>query len=257
MSYFWAANVLVELAVCVLLFTRGYFRRLPFFTAYIALNLCQALFLYVVYHHYHANVNYYAAWSSELVTLVARLCATVEVLRLALKQYLGIWALTWRLLAVICPVVLAFVVIASRRDPVWIVVEAERGYNLIFAVALLLCLALMHYYPITVDSTYKTLLLGLCWYSCVKVLINTLFEGFLYRQYVQYSLIWQTLTISSYFAALILWATALANPLPAIQKQRAMLTDSAYANISGAITRQLQALNRQLMEFWKIEGPQQ
>jgi hypothetical protein len=36
-----------------------------------------------------------------------------------------------------------------------------------------------------------------------------------------------------------------------------MLTDAAYANISAAINRQLVAMNEQLMNFWKIEGPQQ
>lgn len=257
-SYLWAANVLVELIVCALLFIRGYFRRLPFFTAYIVLNLCQALFLYSLYQHPVANPhqNYYAAWCSEAVTLVARLCATVEVLRLVLMHYKGIWALTWRLLAVICPLVLVFVGLASRPTEFWMVVEADRGYHLIFAVAILLCLALMHYYPIKVEPTYKTLLVGLCWYSCVKILINTLVKGFLYQQYVHYSPIWQILAISSYLAVLILWSSALANPLPAIQKRQAMLSDSVYANVSPEINRRLRTLNRELMNFWKIDGPQ-
>jgi hypothetical protein len=257
-SYLWAANILVELIVCVLLFIRGYFRRLPFFTAYIVLNLCQAFFLYSIYHYQEVNPRqtYYAAWCSEAVTLVARLCATVEVLRLILMHYRGIWALTWRLLAVICPTVLAFVGLASRPTAFWMVVEADRGYHLIFAVAILLCLALIHYYPIRVEPTYKTLLVGLCWYSCVKILINTLAEGFLYQQYVHYPPIWQALTISSYLAVLILWTSALANPLPAVQKEPAMLADSVYSNFSVEINRRLRTINRQLMNFWKIEGPQ-
>ena len=135
--------------------------------------------------------------------------------------------------------------------------EADRGYHLIFVVAILLCLALMHYYPIKVEPTYKTLLVGLCWYSCVKILINTLVEGFLYQQYIHYSPIWQILAISSYLAVLILWSSALANPLPAIQKRQAMLPDSVYANVSHEINRKLRALNRELMNFWKIDGPQE
>lgn len=258
-SYLWGASILVELVVCVLLFLRGYFRRLPFFTAYIILNLCQAIFLYVVYHRPDPNshITYYVAWSSEAVTLVARLCATVEVLRLVLRQYRGIWALTWRLLALICPMVLIFVALESRQDAFWIVIEADRGYHLVFAVALILCLAIMHYYPIAVEPSYKTLLSGLCWYSCAKILINSLLEGFLYQQQAQYSPIWQTLAMTSYLAVLLLWTSALAYPLPAVQKQPAMLADSVYSNFSVEINRRLRTINRQLMNFWKIEGPQQ
>jgi hypothetical protein len=258
-SYLWAANVLVEVAICALLFIRGYFRRLPFFTAYLALNLCQAAFLYAIYHYYgdKPSAIYIDAWLSEAVTLVARLCATVELLRLALKPYRGIWALTWRLLAVVSPIVLVLVGLASHRDPHGIVMEADRGYHLIFAVAIVLCLVVMHYYPIKVESTYKTLLSGFCWYSCVKILIDTPLQGFLSQRDVQYSLIWQIVAMSAYLAVLILWGSALANPLPALQKQVAMLADSAYSNFSAAINRQLRALNRGLMNFWKIEGPQQ
>jgi hypothetical protein len=258
-SYVWATNILVELAVSGLLFLRGYSRRLPFFTAYIILNLFQATFLFVVYHQPAPNphVTYYVAWCSEAVTLVARLCATVEVLRLVLKQYRGIWALTWRLLAVICPIVLVFVALQSRQNAFWIVLEADRGYHLVFAVALILCLAIMHYYPIAVEPTYKALLAGLCWYSCAKILINSLLEGFLYQQQAQYSPIWQTLAMTSYLAVLILWTSALANPLPAVQKRPAMLADSVYSNFSVEINRRLRTINRQLINFWKIEGPQQ
>jgi hypothetical protein len=258
-DYLWSANVLVLLAICALLFIRGYFRRLPFFTAYIVLNLCQAVFLYLIYHYYgdKSNAAYIAGWLSEAVTLVARLCATVELLRLALMQYRGIWALTWRLLAAVCPLVLVLVSLESSRNPHAIIMNADRGYHLIFAVAILLCLALMHYYPISVEPTYKTLLSGWCWYSCMKILINTLFEGFLYQRHDQYKYIWQALALSSYLVVLVLWGNALANPLPAIRKQVTMLADSVYAKISVEINRQLRALNQALINFWKTEEPPQ
>ena len=256
-GYLWAANFLVLLAICALLFIRGYFRRLPFFTAYVVLNLCQATCMYAIYHYYgdKSTTAYIAGWSSEAITLVARLCATVEVLRLALMRYRGIWALTWRLLAVICPMVLVLVGFASKRDAIWIVMEADRGYHLIFAVALVLCLALIHYYPIRVEPVYRTLMSGFCWYSCVKILINTVVQAFLYSQYVQYWSIWQILVISSYLLVLLLWASALFDPLPAI-KQQVLLPHSVYTHVSPEINGQLQAMNRQLMNFWKTEEPQ-
>jgi hypothetical protein len=258
-GYLWAANVLALLAIGALLFIRGYFRRLPFFTAYIVLNICQAVFLYPIYHYYgdKSNAAYIAGWLSEAVTLVARLCATVELLRLALIQYRGIWALTWRLLAAVCPLVLVLVSLESTRDPNAIIMQADRGYHLIFAIAILLCLFLMRYYPIRVEPTYQTVLLGLCWYSCVKILINTVLEPFLHQRYDQYKSIWQALALSSYLAALVLWGNALANPLPAIRKQVIMLADSVSAKISVEINRQLRVLNQALINFWKTEEPPQ
>jgi len=257
-GYLWAANFLVLLAICALLFIRGYFRRLPFFTAYVVLNLCQATCMYAIYHYYgdKSTTAYIAGWSSEAITLVARLCATVEVLRLALMRYRGIWALTWRLLAVICPMVLVLVGFASKRDAIWIVMEADRGYHLIFAVAIVLCLALIRYYPIPVAPAYKALLLGFCGYSSVKILIDTILPGILYSQYGQYWSIWQTLTMSSYLLVLILWGRILLKPPPAIERPT-LLPDSVYTHVSPEINGQLQAMNRQLMNFWKTEGPQQ
>jgi hypothetical protein len=255
----WAAAFLLQLVLCGLLFIRGYFRRLPFFTAYIALNLCQAVILYPIYHYYGdtSKVGYIAGWLSEAITLAARLCATVELLRLVLMSYRGIWGMTWRLLAFTCPMLLALVGIFSRSDAPVFVMQVDSGYHIVFAVALILCLGLLHYYPIRVEPVYKVLLLGFCWYSCAKILANAVLHGYSYAQYLHYWPMWQTLSISSYSLVLILWASALSRPAPATHQQPTLLTDSEYRDISPEIHAQLQAINRRLMNFWKIQGPKQ
>jgi hypothetical protein len=91
----------------------------------------------------------------------------------------------------------------------------------------------------------------------MKILVNTLLEGFLDQRYDQDKFIWQALALSSYLAVLVLWGNALANPLPAIRKQVIMLTDSVYAKISVEINRQLRVLNQALVNFWKTEEPPQ
>jgi hypothetical protein len=258
-DYLWATVFLVELAVCGLLFIRGYFRRLPFFTAYISLNLCQAVFLYAIHRCYGdgSAAGYIAAWLSEAITLAARLCATVEVLRLVLMSYRGLWGMTWRLLAFVCPLILFFVGVFSRPHPPVFVMQVDSGYHVVFAVALVLCLALLHYYPIRVEPVYKVLLSGFCWYSCAKIVINATLQGYSYSQNLQYWPIWQTLAISAYLLVLILWGSVLSNPLPAIQQRPALLPDSVYTDISPEINDQLQAINKRLTDFWKIKGPPQ
>jgi hypothetical protein len=255
----WAATFFLQLVVGTLIVNRGYFRRLPFFSAYIALNLCQGVSLYTIYHYYGdaSKVSYIVGWVTEAITLAARLCATVELLRLVLRAYRGIWGMTWRLLAFTGPMVLALVAIFSRSDAQVFVMQVDSGYHIVFAVALILCLGLLHYYPIRVEPFYKVLLSGFCWYSCAKILINTVAHGYSYAQYLHYWPMWQTLSMCSYLLVLILWVSALSQRAPAQQQQPTLLTDSEYRDISPEITAQLQAINRRLMDFWKIQGPKQ
>ena len=256
-SYLWAGSFVVQAVILVLLIFRGYFRTLPFFTAYIVLNLLQAVFLHAIYARYDraSNFAYACAWQSEAVTLIAKAFATVELLRLVLLSYRGIWGLAWRLLTLTCLGALIGVGIAARGQGDWATLEADRGYNLIFATAVLACLALVRYYRIRVEPTYQILLAGFCFYSCIKILVNTILQGFLYQRSADFESIWQTITVSSYVVVLAVWAVALLRPVPAAARQRATLPPSAYMQIAPEIHYQLRAINQQLMNFWKIEEP--
>lgn len=258
MQIVWAASFVVQLALFGILIVNRHFRRLPFFTAYVCLNLCQALFLYPVYRSYgqFSHTARLAGWCSESITLLARVFATVEILNLVLIAYRGIWGLAWRLLAATSVVVLVCVTVASWGKPETALLSADRGFHLIFAAALISCLALIRYYFIRVENAYKVLLVGFCFYSCVMVLLNTVFYDFLYQPHSPYASLWQILALFPYLMVLIVWGAALLPSLPAIQKQQPLPT-SMYGRISPEINLQLQAINRQLMNFFKIEEPQQ
>jgi hypothetical protein len=257
MPYIWAGSVVVQAVILVLLILRGYLRTLPFFTAYIVLNLLQAVFLHAIYARYDpkSTFAYACAWQSEAVTLIAKAFATVELLRLILLSYRGIWGLAWRLLTLTCLGALIGVSIAARGEGDWAMMEADRGYHLIFATAVLACLALVRYYRIRVEPTYQILLAGFCFYSCIKVLVNTILQGYLFRQVPGFGPIWQVLSVSAYVVVLVVWAVALLRPVPAVARQRATLPPSAYMQIAPEIHYQLRAINQQLMKFWKIEEP--
>jgi hypothetical protein len=254
----WAASFVVQLALCGIILSFRHFRRLPFFTTYVCLNLCQVLFLYSIYrsHAQSSHVALLAGWWSEAITLLARVFATIEILHLVLSAYRGIWGLAWRLLGGTSAVVLVCVVLAYRGNPGQALMSADRGYNLIFATALISCMALIRYYLIRVDNAYKVLLAGFCFYACVKILLNTVLYDFLYHQPSRYPFIWQILGIAPYVIVLIVWSAALLRPLPEKQKQQSLPT-YVYGRISPEINLQLQAINRQLMNFFKIEEPQQ
>lgn len=188
--------------------------------------------------------------------MVGRVFATVEVLRLALISYRGIWGLAWRVLVAASLVMSIPVAWASRGNVNWALLNADRGFHLIFATATIACLLLIRHYRISLGRVYRTLLATLCFYSCIKILTNTVLQNVLYAQYLESGPIWQSVTLFPYLIVLTLWAGALAHPLPAIEPQQAMLSPSIYRQISPEINFQLQAMNRRLMSFWKIEERQ-
>jgi hypothetical protein len=256
-NYAWTASFVLQAVVCAILIRRGHIRKLPVFAAYVALNLCQAVFLYAVYGYYGrtSHIAFEFAWWSEAVTLLARLFATLELVHIALISYRGIWGLAWRVLAGASLVTLFCVELASRGNANWALMEADRGYHLIFAVALIACLLLIRYYAIQVATVYKLLLAGFCFYSCIAILVNTVLQSWLYTRFAQFESIWQSITIFSYLIMMALWAVALARPLPVPAKEQAMLPGSFYQYIAPEINYQLRAINERLMKFWKTEEP--
>ena len=105
------------------------------------------------------------------------------------------------------------------------------------------------------DSVYKALLAGFCFYSCVTILSNTALQGVLYKRYENFATIWQVVELIAYLIVQFIWMRALARPLPAKHAQRPVLPASVYQRISPEIHYQLQAMNKQLMHFWKLEEP--
>ena len=162
--------------------------------------------------------------------------------------------MAWRVVAGTSLVMLIFVVAASRGRPDLALMRADRGYHLIFAAAIISCLALIRYYFIRVENAYKVLLVGFCFYSCVMVLLNTILYDF--QQHSSNAAVWKILALFPYLIVLLFWGAALVRPLPPIQKQQDP-PPSTYGRISPEINLQLQAINKQLMNFFKIEEPQQ
>jgi hypothetical protein len=254
----WAVSFLLQLFVCGILMFRGHFRTFPFLTAYVALNICQAVLLYFIYRRFGrlSHAAYVAAWWSEAITVLARVFATVEIIHMALISYRGIWGLAWRLLGLISLVMSIAVTLAAEGDATWALLNADRGYHLIFAMATVGCLLLIRYYRISVRRVYKTLLATLCFYSCVKILLDTVLQNILYAQYLEYGAIWQMVSLLSYIVILTLWAEALWHPLPVIEPQRAVLPPSVYQQVAPEINFQLDAINKRLMGLFKIKERQ-
>jgi hypothetical protein len=258
--WLWAFSVLTQLFVLALLFLKGNFRKLPYFTFYVALNICQAGFLVFVYTHpwNHPATPGTLAWTSECITLVAQALATIEILEITLRPYQGIWGLGWRALTVTSGIVVLLVVLAARGH--WVVArwfELDRGYHLTFATALIACLLLIRYYSIPVPPVYKMLLGGFCFYSCSEIIVNTLLQAYFKEDFFVHAAAWQLLTMSCFIVTLVVWAVALRKALPVDDRKPASSSDADYQRLSPEINEDLRRLNEKLLRLWKLEEREQ
>ncbi|MGB9465960.1 MAG: hypothetical protein WBR10_12690 [Candidatus Acidiferrum sp.] len=195
------------------------------------------------------------AWFSECVTFFAQALATIEILRLTLKPYQGIWGLAWRALTAVSALVVILVALGTRGSwagAEWF--ELNRGYHLTFATALIACLLLVRYYSIPVPSAYKLIIGGFCFYSCTDVLINTGIQKVLYNSYKVYEPIWDFLITLSFLLMVGIDVAALWKPLPLDNRQAAPPSDSTYQRLSPEINEQLRELNEKLLRLWKLEA---
>jgi hypothetical protein len=253
----WACSALVQLVALILLFAKGSFRKLPFFTVYVAVNLCQAAFLVVVYSVWGSNsaTVKILAWYSECVTLLAQALATTEILKVTLRPYQGIWGLVWRALAFTSALVVLIVALVTRGT--WVAAkwfELNRGYHLTFAAAVIVCLLLVRYYSIQVPAAYKMILGGFCLYSCTEILIHTVLQSVVKTAFYAYEPIWQSSTMLSFIVVLFIWVAALWKPLPIEARQAAPPSDSIYQRLSPEINERLRELNEKLLRLWKLEA---
>lgn len=253
-QWLWALTVIVQMAVLGLLFFKGHFRRLPLFTAYVILNLCQAGFLFATYLRsgFHSHTTFLLAWASEAITLLARILATTELLRLVLRRYRGIWALGWRLLLLASVAVLTYAALDARGNMEWAMMLADRGFHLAFAIAVISFLLLVRYYSVPVHPVYKTILGGFCFYSCTVILTNTFSRTFFLRKFAHYEAVWHAAMLLPYVAVLVVWALALRSSLPAVEEHPALLPTSVYNEVTPLVHARLRLLNDRLVEMLRI-----
>jgi hypothetical protein len=251
----WAISSIVQLTVLFYVVTRRHFRAIPLFSLYIALNLCQAAFLYFIYSQFGFSslISRQSSWLSELIILTVQALAATEILHRVLRHYAGIWALAWRLVAVAAVIVIGYVLTSAKQSPEWSVMILNRGYHLTFAVALISCLFLVRFYSIPIDPLYKMLMGGFCFLSCTIVVANTLLQVLFIRHFPNADVVWNYLEMVVFVGVQVVWAVALRQPAR-VQDKPAMLPPSTYDRLSTDVNSRLRALNDVLSRFLKAQA---
>lgn len=256
----------LETLLCVLVYSRGLQRRLPFFAVYAtSMLICCALdgIVYAAFG-FQSSASYYVAWIGIAVTLAARSAAIAELCRQSLRAYRGIWALTWRLLITVTTLFFVYAAVDARGQLNWpttFALTVERDVEITSVAVLLTILLIANYYQLSFGPVEITLGSGLLLY-CVVTFINDSAFRSIFAYYLpswttmkfqadRAVVLWNTVYSVASDASLAIWCVALRKPLPEPAEPPILLPVEVYQELSPAINLRLRAFNARLLELLK------
>jgi len=251
----WAVNTATGVALLLLLAVRKNYRIYPAFTFYIFVNVAVAASLFIVYRlwGFSSTVSWRIGWATQAVTVCARAWAVIEICRRFLSRYPGIWALAQRVLVACAGLVLLYSGVAVRHQWKLALPTVDRALELAIAAAIVVLFLFARYYGLRPERTDRSLALGLCLYSCFRVLNDTISDRYLY----DYAKVWNLLGMLAFFASLCLWSWALWKSRTETAAEENLLPLDVYQSFTPQINLRLRSLNDQLYKIWKPEVPRE
>lgn len=262
-----------EILLCALVYLRNLKRRLPFFTVHVTLLLTFTMANQIVYYYFgfRSPAAYYFSWMTVGAIVITRFLAIAELCRYELRAYEGVWALAWRVLAVLGVFFLAHAAVDAwgqlNRLTIY-ELTIERDIEITSIVILLAMLLIRNYYGLTLEPLHNWIALGMCIVCVTDVLNNTIlrdaFNGYLsswfhldyastwsdMRSRVQHVMdLWNLIRTAGIILAMSVWCLALRRPLPAPAKTPVLLPREIYQELSPAVNLRLRAFNDRLLEM--------
>jgi len=252
--WLWALVDLAQLVLLVILIQKRYVRRLIFLSIYLASGLLGSACLFIVYRSYgfFSPIAFSVAWAINVFSIAAKVLAVVEVFRLVLEPFRGIWAMAWRSLAGVAGAVGFWAVLDADGSGRHVITRLERGAQLACAVTLVSMLLLVRYYAIPVHAAYKALLGGFCFYCCGVVLINTILEQISLPHSVYYQSIWSGAELLCSIVTFTVWIVGLRHPLPKVEERPAPLPSFVCEEMTPLVQARLRLLNKRLEEMLHV-----
>jgi hypothetical protein len=248
----WFGCSVLQLAILALILFRRHYRTLPTFAWYIGLNLVQAVILYGVYKHYGfvSAAAYRSYWATQVITMIAQMLASTELLHRALQDYPGVWELSWRVIFFSIVVVIGYSWFTASSNDEWGLMYADRGFHLIFAIAFVACLLLVRHYSIAIDPVYLLLIGGFCFYSCGVFVADTLLKQEFNEAFPKYSEVWNKFEMLLFFAVLVVWVVALRHAVR-VPVRPSRPSGGAYEQFGPQVNARLREMSDTLRKFFK------
>jgi len=256
----------LEVSLCILLYVRRGYQRLPLFSAYVAVALANILVIGVVYlsFGFQSRVSFYAYWIASGVQIMARSFAIAELCRYKLRAYRGIWSLTCIVLLTLTVLFLTHASIDAYGQSYWIksfVLTVERDLGITSAVILLAVLLIRNYYGLEFDAFPKQIAMGMCILCLVEAVGNTIMRQAILGYMQDWSHLrplvdniytfWAGVHSAGFLISLGVWCFALRKTLPASAPDPVLLPVETYGQLSPQINFQLRAINQRLLEMLK------
>lgn len=240
----------LELALCVLVFRKGWYRCLPFFSAYLLALIAREVFVFSVYETagYRSKLALYSAWIAQLVLLLGRGLSIGELVWITWRPYPGFRVVTKWVLALAAFFLLlraAIVSILSTARFPYFVLTLEAYLEITAAVILILLLVFATHYEAHLPFSEKLIVVGLLSYSLVQVVNNSISSHWL----ESYFLGWNIVRAASFHVSLVLWLIALSKtPFTSMSPYESMDTERARSFLTEGTTA-LHGLSKQLTRF--------
>jgi len=247
----WCISLLLQVTVFIYLLVSKKFRAYPGLAAYLGINILQSLVLYCFYiaWGFKSPQTKRAAWITQIPVLSMRAWAIADVCRLLLNRYAGIWAMAWRILAVLASALLLGSILIAGHS--WDKVVFNLNMSLEWTTVLLIVVVFLfaRNYEIASSPIVRTIALGFLLYSSFAVINATILNHWLAR----YSDAWNILGTLSFLASVSLWLSAVLKPVP-VRKKVAMLPADIYQTLAPELNLRLRTLNDRLSRLWNPEG---
>jgi len=243
----WICNIALEVAVPFLMAWKRHYRTFPAIFLYLVINLLQAVVVYAVYLRkgYNSWPAFWTYWISQGVVVLARWTAVSELCRLILGQYKGIWALAWRVLAVLGGSAMLLALTLGGHNFVRIISTFDLSLEVSMGIVLLAFFFFAGYYKVVIENSLRTMAIAFCLYSLFRAFNDLVLQSFLRG----YASTWNLVDETTYFATLMLLGSAVylfgSVSIPRV----VLLPRSAYAEIAPQINARLSLLNERLSEF--------
>lgn len=235
----------IEAGLCLLALRRGLQQRLRLFTIYLcAVFACDAIrWLPIIVWGLGSRETLWTYWTTQLIMIVLRGAAVLDLARYVLKPYSGIWTLCKTILALVGVILSATVIIGAWRPSraIRTIVATDRGLELAILGILLFALAFCRYYRVPVDRLAGLVAIGIAFYAAVQVANNTFLS-----QWLTYLPIWRVIRDNSYFISIFFWTAALWCPLPERPVVPELLDERVYGEMIPAVSTRLRELNSRI-----------
>lgn len=224
----WAFGTALKVLLCVLVFYRHLYRRLPLFSIYVALLVVEVGVVWSVYRvwGYTSRAAWYTAWYSLALVLLVRGLAVAELCWTSFRDYPAIWSFVRKLLVFVAVGVSGYSAVAAYQNKTPVaafVLSAERGSEISILAILVALLAFGLRYNVALGQVERNVVLGLGIYSAFQVLNDSLIDHWLTPHFSW----WNSTRIITFDVALIVWLVPLRRPQPRPPDAPVLLSEGA------------------------------